>query len=115
MSPSPKEEAAWPPLICSDPAKAGKTNSIWGCLEKKLHRSPMGFLSHSTSPFTSRGAELQWSYASLLASFPFRQHSLRHSTPQRVEAVNVCTDQPARESITDNIAHCSSHPPAWRG
>lgn len=59
-------------LIYSDPVKAGKTNSIWSAWRKaKLHRSPMGFLSHSTSPFTSCGAELQWSYASFLASFPF--------------------------------------------
>lgn len=51
----------------------------------------------------------------ILSQLPFRQHSLWHSTPQRVEAGNVCTDQPARESINDNIAHCTSHPPAWRG
>lgn len=54
------------------PEKAGRTNSIWGAWRKaKPRRSPMGFLSHSASPLTSCGAELQWSYASSLSSFLF--------------------------------------------
>lgn len=47
-------------------------NSIWGAWRKaKLRRSPTGFPSHSTSPLTSCGAELQWPYASFLTSFLF--------------------------------------------
>uniref|UniRef100_A0AAV2JGG1 Uncharacterized protein n=1 Tax=Knipowitschia caucasica TaxID=637954 RepID=A0AAV2JGG1_KNICA len=60
---------------------------------------------------TFRCARLQWSNASFfpvtLSQFPFQQHSLRRSTPQREEAgENVCADPLPEKSITDNVAHC---------
>lgn len=101
------------PQIHSEPLKSGNTNSIWVSCAPQI---PHGASCHTPQvPSTSCGAELQWSYASLLASFPFHQHSLWNSTPQRAEAGDVCTDRPARESINDNLAHCTRHPPAWRG
>lgn len=66
------------PLIYLDPVKAGNTNSIWDAWRKaKPHTDPPWASCHTPqapSPVfsVSCGAERQWSYASFLASFPFR-------------------------------------------
>lgn len=110
-------EASWSPLIHLQ--RAGRANfHFGGHWEEKAeaHRSPVDFLSHSASPFTSCGAELQWSYASSLKA------SL--SLPPRLTAGILhaiallgSSGRPARESITDNTAHGGSGPStaAWRG
>lgn len=67
MSPWSKERPHGPTdILCES------WQDIWGAWRKaKSHGSPVGFLSHSTSPFPSCGAELQWSYASFLTTFLF--------------------------------------------
>lgn len=66
------------PLIYLDPVKAGNTNSIWGAWRKAKPQTDPPWASCHTpqapSPVfsVSCGAERQWSYASFLARFPFR-------------------------------------------
>lgn len=104
------------PLIYTDPLKAGKKNPIWGVWRKpKLYNDPSWGI-----PTLHKSLHLLWCTVSLvlyiiLSQLPFCQNSLWHSTPWRVEAGNICTDQLARESINDNIAHYTSHPPIWIG
>lgn len=91
---------------------------FWGHWEEKAeaHRSPVDFLSHSASPFTSCGAELQWSYASSLKGSlsppPNPTADILHA-----KALLGSSGRPARESITDNTAHGGNGPStaAWRG
>lgn len=68
----------------------------------------MGFLSHSTSPFTGFLC-LLWCRASMvlciiLSQLPFQKRSLQHSTLWRDEAGNVCTGLPGNLSLTIYIS-----------